>query len=194
MAMGAFVGSLRGAQIRGTLEPLLLTKARLPELFIGWSLYPIIKSSIFFIVFLIGAFLMIGVDLSGANFGVAFSVLLLIVIVLGNFGLLAASFTLVFKQSDPFTRGMLLAAGFLSGAAFPVTLLPGWLQAVGKALPQTHALEATRLAVLQGASFSELAGSVGALLIYAGALLPLSVWTFARAMRRAKMDGSLAHY
>jgi ABC-2 type transport system permease protein len=115
-------------------------------------------------------------------------------IVLACLGLIAGGFALVYKQSDPFTGGILLAGGFLSGAAFPVTLLPGWLQAVGKALPQTHALEAARLAVLRGASFSDLSAHFGALLIYVAVLLPVSVWLFGRAMRQAKMDGSLAHY
>ena len=194
LALSAFTGSLSGAQVRGTLEPLLLTRATLPILFVGMSLYQVLRTTLLFVIYAAGAFLIVGVEFSGANFGAAVIVLVLIMAVLGGLGLFAASFTLVFKQSDPLTRGLLLASGFLSGAVFPVTMLPGWLQVVSKALPQTHALEAARLAVLQGASFSEVSGSIGALLIYAGVLVPFSVWAFGRAMRQAKMDGSLAHY
>jgi ABC-2 type transport system permease protein len=194
VALGAFVGALRGAQVRGTLEPLLLTRATLPVLFLGWSAYPVMKSTLFLIIYATGAFFVAGISFSSANFGAAAIVMALIIVVLGSLGLMSASFALVFKQSDPLTRGIVVASGFLSGAAFPVTLLPGWLQVAGKALPQTYAIEAARLAVLRGAPLSELASSIGALLIYAAVMLPISIWVFHRAMRQAKMDGSLAHY
>lgn len=43
-----------------------------------------------------------------------------------------------------------LVAMLLSGATVPVTIWPGWLQALAQALPVTHALEAVRLLEADG--------------------------------------------
>jgi ABC-2 type transport system permease protein len=194
VALGASVASLRGSQIRGTLETMLLTRTNIATMIVGWSLYPVIRSTLFMAVYLTGGLFLVGVKFQNANFGAALVVLGLIMAVLGSLGLISAAFTLVFKQSDPFTRGIIVAGGLMSGAVFPITLLPGWMQTVSKVLPQTHALEGVRLAILRGVPLSDLTLQVGILLIYAALMLPLSLWLFQVSMRQAKLDGSLAHY
>ena len=88
----------------------------------------------------------------------------------------------------------MVASALLSGAIYPVDVLPESLQIVARALPQTHAIEAMRLAVLQGHSIPDLASSLVSLLVFVIILLPLSLAAFHYAARRSKMDGSLAHY
>jgi len=146
------------------------------------------------LVYLAGGFLILGLQLENANLPGALLTLGLIVTIMGSLGIVAASFTLVFKQGDPFTAAIVVAAGMLSGTLYPVSVLPGWLQVVARLLPQTHAIEAMRMAVLQGHSLRDLAPQLGALAIYAVLLLPLALWAFNRAMHRAKIEGSLAHY
>jgi ABC-2 type transport system permease protein len=51
-----------------------------------------------------------------------------------------------------------------------------------------------RLALLQGASWSQLAPDILALVIFALILLPLSLTAFRYAVHRAKVEGSLTHY
>jgi ABC-2 type transport system permease protein len=101
---------------------------------------------------------------------------------------------LAFKQGQPFTAGIVFASSILSGAFYPVSVLPGWVQTFSIAIPQTSALEAMRLAALQGASPGQLMPEIGALLGFAVFLIPLSLWSFRRSLRRAKIVGSLAHY
>jgi ABC-2 type transport system permease protein len=194
IALRAFSGNLRAAQFTGTLEVLLLTRASLPTIVFGWSLYPFLRATVFMLVYLTGGFLILGLRLDNANVGSAFLALLLTVTVMGSMGIMAASFTLVFKQGDPFTAAIVVASGLLSGTMYPVSILPGWLQAISRILPQTHAIESMRLAVLQGYSVGDLMPQLGALAIYAVLLLPLSLLTFKLAMHRAKIEGSLAHY
>lgn len=194
MALRASAGHLRTAQFLGTLEVLLLTKASMPVIVIGGAMYSLLRSMVGLVIYLAAGFVILGVSLTGANlWGLAFSVILMIA-VMGSIGLLAAGFTLVFKQSDPFTAILLIAAGLLSGTAYPVSILPEWLQVVSQILPQTHAIEATRLAVLQGYSMAELAPHLYVLAIYAIILIPLSFVAFNYAMYRARLEGSLAHY
>ena len=194
LALGLIVGPLRGAQIRGTLEVLLLTRASLPTIMLGWSVYPITRAVIAMVIGLTGGFIIAGISISGANIGGAVVVILAMIVIMGSIGLFAASFTLVFKQSDPFTAVFFLATGLLSGTVYPIEVLPGFLQAVGRLLPQTHAIEAMRLAILQGYSFSDLHTQFGVLAIYAAVLLPIGIITLNLAVRQAKIEGSLAHY
>jgi ABC-2 type transport system permease protein len=194
LALGLITGPLRGAQVRGTLEALLMTRASLPMIMVGWSIYPLTRALIGMTIALIGGSIIVGISITDANVAAAALIILLMIVIMGSIGLLAASFTLVFKQSDPFTALFLLATGLLSGAVYPVEVLPGALQAVGRALPQTHAIEGLRLAVLQGGGISNLLDELGILAIYAAVLLPIGLLTLKVAVRQAKIDGSLAHY
>jgi ABC-2 type transport system permease protein len=193
-AAQAFSSGLRRAQLAGTLEVLLLTRASLPTIVVGWSLYPFLRSTVMALVYLAGGFAILGLALTNMDLPATFLVFALTVAIMASLGILAASFTLVFKQGDPFTMVLLMASGLLSGVAYPVSVLPEWLQAVAQVLPQTHAIEGMRLAVLQGYSVQEIAPQLALLGIYAGMLLPLSWWVFSCAIHRARADGSLAHY
>lgn len=193
-ALRAFSTSLRTAQFTGTLEALLLTRASVATMVFGWSLYPFLRATLTMLVYLAGGFLVLGSGLDDADPATVLVTLVLTVIVMGSLGILAASFTLVFKQGDPFTGALVLASGMLSGTLYPVSVLPGWLQVVALLLPYTHAIEAMRLAALRGLSPLELAPQLGPLALYAALLVPLAAWTFSLALRRARVEGSLAHY
>ena len=194
VAMGSFTNALRGAQVRGTLETLLLTRTSLLVMFFGWTLYPLIRSTLTVMVMFVGGLFVIGADFSQANPVAAILVLVLIVAVLACIGLWAGTFALVFKQADPLTRGLFILTGLVSGAVYPVEILPNWLQTVARVLPHTHAIEAMRLAILRGYSVADLSTSLGVLLLYVVILLPFGIWIFGKGMQRAKLDGSLSQY
>lgn len=193
-ALRAFSANLRASQSLGTLEVLFLTRANLYTIVFGWSLFPFLRSTVVLLVYFLGGFLILGLQLNSANFiGLALT-LVLTVITMASLGILAAAFTLVFKQGEPFTRLIVLSSALLSGAVYPVQVLPEWLQAVSKLLPQTYAIEAARLFLLQGYSVAELLPELSTLLLFGLILLPLSLFIFHFAMSRARMEGSLAHY
>jgi ABC-2 type transport system permease protein len=76
---------------------------------------------------------------------------------------------------------------------YPVSILPKYLQDVARLIPITYSLEGMRAALLGGAPFRLLWPSIIALLIFAAILLPLSFFTFAWALRRTKITGTLTH-
>lgn len=193
-ALRAFSTSMRQAQVMGTLEVLLLTRATLRTVVFGGFTYPFLQATVSMIVYVVGGFLILEVSFEDVNLvGVLLAMALTMTIMI-SLGIVAASVTLVSKQGDPFTRVLIIAAGMLSGALYPVSVLPGWLQSVAQILPQTHAIEAIRLAVLQGSSVQEIAPQLGVLALYAVAVAPLAMISISYAMRRAKVEGSLAHY
>ena len=193
-ALRAFSASIRSAQSLGTLEVLYLTRANFYTILIGWSLFPFLRSTIVLLIYFMGGFLILGLQLSDANFIGLGLTLVLIVLAMASMGILAAAFTLVFKQGEPFTRLIVLSSALLSGAIYPVQVLPEWLQTLSKLLPQTYAIESARLFMLKGYPVTNLLPEISGLLLYSVLLLPLSLIVFKIAMSRAQMEGSLAHY
>ena len=109
-------------------------------------------------------------------------------------GLLGAAFTLYMRRSNPIATligGLSVVAG---GVLYPAAVMPQWLQLAGGLLPISPALEALRGALLDGAPLSSLGGALLRLSVFAAVMLPLSAWAFARALRRARDDGSLSAY
>ena len=111
-----------------------------------------------------------------------------------SLGLLAASVILVFKRGNPVAWLFQGVAGLLGGVYFPVEVLPDWLQALSALIPVTYAVRGLQLAVYQGASLPSLSGEILPLAFLAAVLLPLGLFSFAASIRRAKREGSLAHY
>lgn len=78
-----------------------------------------------------------------------------------------------------------------AGVFYPVSTLPGWMQAVSHALPPSYVFEGMRLSLSAGAvSLSNLAIG-GALSL---AYLALACWTFQRTYRHAIRSGLIARY
>jgi len=76
---------------------------------------------------------------------------------------------------------------------FPVSILPDWLQVVAKLNPMTHALNAMRAALLDGAGLSQLLPAIELLLLFAAVLLPISMLVFYWTLERTKSSGTLSH-
>jgi len=58
----------------------------------------------------------------------------------------------------------------------------------------TYALDAMRLAMLQGYTLYEIRHDIFALLGFTLVLTPLAFMAFRKALKRAKMEGSLTHF
>ncbi|MHB1505683.1 MAG: ABC transporter permease [Sulfobacillus sp.] len=105
-------------------------------------------------------------------------------------GLIGASlfFLLEVKNGqDPVTWAYQYLVQLVSGLYVPLVVLPGWLRALGQALPQTYAFSAMRLLVLSGAGPQTVAGSLeglaggGVAALIAG--LVMMRWALVRAER-----------
>ncbi len=95
------------------------------------------------------------------------------------------------KRGDPIAWAVDALTFLVSGILYPVEVLPHSLHTVAALVPATHALAALRRALLQGASFRELAGELSWLTAFAAVLLPLSALVLRWALRKAARDGSL---
>jgi ABC-2 type transport system permease protein len=193
-ALSGFSRTIREAQMKGTLEAVLLTQTGVPTIILCSSFYRFIWSFLGVVLYLLVGIVVLGVKVGGANLLGVLVVLLLTIASFSGIGIISASFVMVFKKGDPLAFAFSGASFLLGGVFYPVAVLPSWLQKISYVLPIRHSLEGMRLCLLKQASFKIIAPSVIALLGFTAVLLPLGLFCFRRAVRRAKMDGSLTHY
>lgn len=185
---------VRTSQIMGTLEAELATPAPAWMVLAAAPVYEFGTSALRSAVYLFGATLLVGLDLGRTN---ALTVIVAVPLVLAAFvglGLFTAGSTMLVRRTNPVSIILGSLSLFVSGVMYPVSVLPPWLRVVGRALPLTHVLVVLRGAFLSGASPSAVGGSLAALAIFAAVLIPAGAATFAYALRRARIDGSLSHY
>jgi ABC-2 type transport system permease protein len=192
--LSSVVSTIRRGQTMGTLELVLTTRTSLGTYLAGSSVYALLQGTIVVALFLVVGVFVFGVDFQGANFAVGILVLVLSMVIMIGLGIIAGSFVLVYKQGDPFSLLINFGAFLLSGVVYPVAVLPSWLQAGSMMLPHTYALEALRMALLQGASASQVSPQLGALVLFAVGSISASYLLFTYAVSRAKIEGSLAQY
>ena len=79
----------------------------------------------------------------------------------------------------------------VSGVYYPVSVLPGWMQAIATVSPATYALRGIRAAILNGAGVGALWGDIWPLIVIGAIAVPLGLETFRRGEIYAKRHGKL---
>lgn len=194
LALRTFAGNIRRSQWAGCLEAMLSTQTRAQTVIILSSVYSFLMKTIHVaIVFAIGG-LILDVDYSNSNIFSAILTLVLTILTFSALGIFSAAIITVLKKGDPIEWIFGSICSLLGGALFPVTILPPWMQKIAAVLPITHSLDAMRLAVLKGHSIPMLWRQLLTLGGMSIVLLPLSVWSFSRAVDKGRRDGTLMHY
>lgn len=194
LSLSNFAASIREGQVMGTLEIMLLSPTRLSAILLSSSLWSYLLTTLRVVIYLIVGALVFGASLGQANVLAALVVMLLSIASLSGIGILSASFVLLMKKGDPVGSVIGSLSSLLAGVYYPVTVLPDWLEPLSRILPLTYALDAMRLALLQGYSLYELRFDILILLGFAVVLTPLSFLVFQKALKQAKMEGSLIQY
>jgi ABC-2 type transport system permease protein len=137
--------------------------------------------------------LLFGFPLGSANWLSVLAVLAATLLAFSGLGIFSASYLLLFKRGNPAKWFVLGVSSVAGGMLFPVSILPDWLQQLARLNPVTYALDAMRGALLNGLSVLAIWRSLLVLLLSACVLIPLSIATFAWALRRTKINGTLTH-
>lgn len=194
VGVSVFAQRVRMAQVMGYLEAQLATPAPAWLVLGGSPVYDFAAAALRSVVYLVGASVIFHVRFAHVR---PMSLLLVALVILPAFvglGMLTGAATLIARRANPVAAVLGGLSLLLSGVLYPVSVLPGWLQAVAAFLPLTHALESLRQALLLGASPRELAPSLLSLAAFALVLAPAGFGLFALGLRRARVDGSLTHY
>ena len=192
-ALDTFDRSLEEARDSGTLEHLLVTQTSLPVFVAGSAIYPFAATTLRIVVYVAWGAALFGFPLHAAHWLAVFAILLVTLLAFSGFGILSASYLLLFKRGNPAKWFFLGVSSVAGGVLFPVSILPDWLQLVARLNPVTYALDAMRASLLGGESVAALWRPLGILLLFAAVLLPLSMSVFAWSLRRTKITGTLTH-
>jgi ABC-2 type transport system permease protein len=185
---------IRSAQTSGTLEALLVTQTAVPTVLLGSSLYSLAFQSFRTVLHLVLAMAVFGLKLGQVNWPGVLAVFVMTSVCFLSFGILSASFILVYKMGNPLSWFIGSVSGLLGGMVFPVAILPAWIRWASFLLPVTYALNGMRRGLLASVGFSKILPDIAALAAFNAVLFPLSLVAFRAAIRKAKKDGTLTHY
>ena len=191
-ALNSFAESIRDAQLTGTLEIVLSTPTRLSTLVLSsavWSMaYTFMQTAVY-----LGVAMLFGLDLRHVDFLTTAIFLVLTVTAVAPLGVLAAALAMVIKKTGPVEFFSNATASVFGGVYLPLASMPVALQWIGWTLPITHALNGFR-AAFAGVPIDRVGADAIWLLVASAILMPLSLWIFARAVAKARVDGTLSMY
>ena len=194
VSLEQFSDEIRTAQLEGTLETLLVTPTSVYTVLFSSSLYNYFLTSLRVMVYILLGLLLFGLKLHLTSI---LALVVLMILTIGSFagiGLISAAFILVLKRGSPVSLLVMTVSGLLGGVFYPLDVLPAWLVPLAQLLPITHALEAMRQILLNGASFAFISEKVLILVLFSAILIPLGLAAFGYGLKIAKREGSLLHY
>jgi ABC-type multidrug transport system ATPase subunit/ABC-type multidrug transport system permease subunit len=194
IGLSSFSQKIRGEQVIGTLEAMLVTPTKYSTIIISSAVWNFISHSVSVLTYLLIGVCLFDADFSNANVLVAVSTLALMNLAFSSLGIISASFIMIFKRGDPINFALGRISVLLGGVYYPITILPGWLQHLSYLLPIIYSLNAMRHALLQGNSLQTVIFDLIGLLVFTIIMLPLSLLIFRYAVKKARVNGSLTHY
>ena len=185
--------SLRNEQMRGTLESNWLSPTWRFSYLLGHTGPQIISMLMFIGVTALEFGLIFGVKLHGSVWMILLVMLAAIPSIYG-LGFAFASLVITVKEANAFVfliRGLVM---IICGITFPISLLPGWMQAVAKWLPQTYLIHGMRAAAFSNAGITELLPDLIPLLLFGTFWLIVGYSTFLWMELRARRTGAIGQY
>ncbi|MFL5825429.1 MAG: ABC transporter permease [Thermoleophilaceae bacterium] len=184
---------LRQEQTAGTLEAVASTPARPWVTAIAGGTYELLRALVAVTVTIVLAIAVFGLHVDSSVPGVLAAIggLLAFALLLAGAGVAIASLTTLVKQTTAVLGLAVTGIALLGGFYFPLDVLPDGLRRIAQALPFSWAADVVRDGLLSArVDGAKLAG----LALVAIALLPLALWSFEAAARRARATGTLTHY
>jgi ABC-2 type transport system permease protein len=176
----------------GTIEYTFMAPLSRPVHLLGMGVfaigYGVVRAVLLFGV--VAAFF--SLHLPDANYVAALVLLIIASISFIGIGMMTAVLPLISPEKG--TQLGFVAQGVLlvvSGVYYPVSVLPGWMQAIATISPATYALRGCRAAILEGAGLSDMWTEIWALLVIGAVSVPLGLFTFRTGERYAKKHGKL---
>ena len=146
----------------GTLERLMATPLRRPEIVVGYLLGFGLVAIVQAAEVLAFGLLVLGIYNVGSVV-LIFGLLLLLSVGAVSLGIFLSTFARTEFQAVQFIPLVVVPQILLSGIIVPVTDEPGWLQPISNALPLTYAVDALRGVMLRGSGLAEIGLQVAVL-------------------------------
>ena len=177
----------------GTLEPGWLTPTRRETFVLGMTL-----SALLLAVLATAILVLVGIWLFGAEIAprLAIAVPILAITTIGILGIgyLVGAIVLRMKEASFFVDATDFLFVTISGAAFPIVVLPELVRWVAYLLPTTHALDLMRVAALDTRPLLPLPIEWLMLVVTSAGILVIGRWAWLRTEHRLRVLGSLGQH
>lgn len=188
----AIAESVQWERWEGTIEYSMMAPIHILTYILGSCLFGVVYGLARTAGVLVALTIMFHIDANSAGFLPA-----LLIVVVGSvsfvgIGIMAATLPLLFTEKGAQMTYVIEACLLLiSGVYYPVSVLPGWVQAISHLSPATYILRGIRDVLLGQPTASEVVGAVVPLAIIGVITVPLGIWMFVRAEHFAKRTGRL---
>lgn len=193
-ALRSFGASIRDAQMAGSFEVLLSTRTNMRTIILLSPLYNFLFKLIHIVIIISFSGIFLHVDYSHANILSALCMLFVSILAFSSVGILSAACVVIFKRGNPLEMAFGLFITLVSGAYFPVDVLPASMKWIAVINPVKYAIDGARLALLEGYSIPMLLKEIAILCSMVAVLLPLGLFLFSQAIKKVKYDGTLVVY
>jgi ABC-2 type transport system permease protein len=186
--------AVRGEQLMGTLESVLMTPTSPATIQLGSVVYDLIYIPIRTGLFIIIAAALFGLDFDMAGLGAAALILLAFIPFVWGLGIITAGAALTVRGSTAGVGFSMSVLTLISGAYFPIDLFPAWIEAFADFNPIAIAIEGMREALLGGSGWSGVGSDVLKLVPMSATSITIGIVAFRLALRRERRVGTLGHY
>lgn len=186
--------AVRQEQMIGTFEALLVTPTATGTLQAGAVAFDVLAVPVRIGVLLLAVALGFGVHYEADGILPALAVLLAFLPFVWGLGLLAGAAMVTFRRGGGVLNAGVGLLGLVSGAFFPLALLPGWLEAVARANPIAIAIESLRDTLIGGGGWSAIPADALLLLPMSAVALGAGAFAFRAALARERRRGTLGLY
>jgi ABC-2 type transport system permease protein len=186
--------AIRQEQMTGTLEALLTSPVSPTTVQAGSIAFDLLFIPVRMAALLLAVSLTLGLDYQAG--GALPSVALLVVFLpfVWGLGLILAATILTFRRGTGVLGVTMSVLGLVSGAFFPLTLLPLWLQRLAEANPVAIVMEGTRNALIGGTGWDGVATDLLVLVPVSALALVAGIAAFRAALAREHRRGTLGMY
>lgn len=185
---------VRQELIAGTFDRMLLSPFGAVRGVVAMTLFPLILSFALAVMTLALGCILFGLRLHWSTVPLSVPVMALALLAFLPFGLLFAALTLVIKQGSVGTSWVIALMALTGGVYFPTSVLPGWLQTIGKLQPFTPATNVLRHLLVDSPAAASFGISLLKLAGFAAVLLPISVFVLSSAIRLGQRRGTIIEY
>lgn len=177
----------------GTLEPAWLTPTRRETFIIGLTVSGIIMAAVTTAVLVVVGILIFGAQIA-PQLALAIPILALTSVGVLGIGYLVAALVLRMRDANFFVDAADFVFVALSGAAFPIIVLPDVVRWTAYLLPTTHALDLIRVSALGTPPLLPPVVAWIALAVTSIAFVVVGRWAWLATERRMRVQGTLSQH
>ena len=193
-ALNSFNMALRREQLLGTIESILIAPPSITLMIFCMAIWSFIYTSIIVFLYLTLGIVFFDVSIVKPDIIAIVILLFLSIVSFSSFGIISASFIILFKKGDPLTRLFSSLSVLFGGVYFPIEVLHPKIVFISKLIPMTYSLQGLRMALLKGHTLSQLTYEIKALVLFIVIVFPIAFILFKFSINKVKKNGTMIHY